>query len=266
MIEPIRIAGETAWLKRYPSGGGRRLRLAALDCVARRLGLQPLRPPPHRSGADARAVEQRRIQQLQTAGVRVPEILGSGRDVLVLSDLGPTLSSRMREAADAPARLDTLTGAAVGAIGAGHARGGYFGQPWPRNLTAGDAGIGFLDFEEDPLDVMLLADAQARDWVLFAYGAARYYGDRPQALAGMLHEALAQAPAEVAAAVGQVGERLRPWARIAGGFRAKAAPGSTIARAISVLHTAAPLLLALAMLLGFDLLHDGELDLFDLLS
>ncbi|WP_024891110.1 hypothetical protein [Luteimonas huabeiensis] len=264
MIEPIRIAGETAWLKRYPAGGRRRLRLAAMDAFARRLGLRPLRPPPHHAGADARAVEQRRIRQLQAAGVRVPEILGAGRDVLVLSDLGPTLSSRMREAADAPARLDALTGAAIEAIGAGHARGGYFGQPWPRNLTAADAGIGFLDFEEDPLDVMPLADAQARDWVLFAYGASRYYAERPQALTGMLGEALAQAPAEVEAAVGQVGGRLRPWARIAEALRHPAA--HTVARAISILGAAAPLLLALAMLLGFDLLHDGELDLFDLLS
>lgn len=260
MIEPIQIAGEAAWLKHYDNGGGRRYRLAALDLLARKLGLGPLRPPPHHAGREARDIEQRRILELQEAGVRVPQILGVGDGALVLSDIGPTLASRMREAGDEPARLDALTGEAIAAIGDGHARGAHFGQPWPRNLTFDERGVGFIDFEEDPLEVMPLDDAQARDWVLFAYGTARYYSGRQEVLSGMIGDALAQAPVGVADAAARVGTRLAPLGRFARRLRHR--DTRTVARAISVLRAAAPLLLAIAILLGIDLIHDGEIDFF----
>src|SRR5690606_41218191 len=74
-----------------------------------------------------------------------------------------------------------------------HRRGGYLSQPWPRNLTVHEGGIGFLDFEEDPGEVMSLAHAQARDWLLFAYGTMRFYRDRPETLAGVLRRVLRHA-------------------------------------------------------------------------
>ena len=264
MIEPIRVAGSSAWLKRYGHAGARRFRLAALDLFARRLELSPLRPPPHHAGRAALAVERRRLDALRARGVRVPEVLGVGENALLLSDIGPTLASRMREAANDPVALDALTLQAIDAIGAGHARGAHFGQPWPRNLTVGEDGVGFLDFEEDPCEVMPLHDAQARDWVFFTYGAARYYRGRRAALASLGGDALARLRANVATTARQVGERLEPLARVAGRVRHPAS--RTVARAIRTLRTAAPLLLAMAIVLGLDLVHDGEIDLFELLS
>ncbi len=77
-----------------------------------------------------------------------------------------------------------------------HARGAYFGQPLPRNLTWDGDKVGFIDFEEDPLEVMDLSEAQARDWLMFGYGVAKYYADRPEHLQAMMAEAMggAQAP------------------------------------------------------------------------
>ncbi|MCE7032451.1 serine/threonine protein phosphatase [Lysobacter sp. GX 14042] len=264
MIEPIEVAGSRAWLKHYRNGRRRRLRLAALDLVARRLELDPLRPPPRHGGTEALRTEQRRLGQLSRAGVRVPEILGVGRTTLLLSDLGPTLGSQMGAANGEPTRLDGLASAAIEAIADGHARGGYFGQPWPRNLTVGDAGVGFLDFEEDPLEVMPLPHAQARDWAVFTYGVARHYGDRPQVLERMLADALSRAPAGVPGAVAGMGRGLRPVERVAAPWRSRSM--QALVRAASVLRKASVLLLVVALLLGVDLLHDGELDLFDLLS
>lgn len=262
MTQSMVVAGSPAWLKRY-AAGRRRLRLAALDAVACRLDLWPLRPPPHHGGTHARQVEARRIAQLDALGVRVPNIIGESSDALLLSDIGPTLASRMRDCAQEPARLDALTAAAIAAIAAAHRRGAYLGQPWPRNLTLHDGEVGFIDFEEDPLEVMTLEQAQARDWLLFAYGATGFYRDRPDALTRMLRQALREAPHEVITSVGRVGARLQPLTRVLDRFGLSAAAFSL---SIMVIRSAtAPVLVLLALLLGLDWLGDGDFDLLPLL-
>src|SRR5690606_20235183 len=124
---------------------------------------------------------------------------------LCVSDMGRTLAAQLRETAGDAAATDALARAAVSAIAAAHARGAYLGQPLPRNMTFGADGIGFLDFEEDPLEVMTLEQAQARDWVLFAFGMAKYYDRRPDALADIISEAVRIAPGEVTRHVRRVG-------------------------------------------------------------
>lgn len=64
--------------------------------------------------------------------------------------------------------------------------------------------VGFIDFEEDPLEVMSLPQAQARDWLMFAFGMAKYYDGRADVLADMLSRVMQREP-EVAAYAGRVG-------------------------------------------------------------
>ncbi|WP_242108131.1 serine/threonine protein phosphatase [Luteimonas aquatica] len=209
---PVRatvIEGRRVWIKSYPDGGGRRFSLALLDGIARRLGLGALRPPPHRGGGQAKRIEARRLRELQAQGVPVPALLDEDAATLRLGDLGPSLASRLREAGGDPARQDALVRAAIAAIGAAHRRGAYFGQPVPRNIAVADDGrVGFLDFEEDPLEVMTLEQAQARDWVLFTFGIAPYYDERPDTLVALLDGAFRDEPADVGAHAHVVGERL----------------------------------------------------------
>lgn len=261
MTQRVLVNGELVWLKRYDSGR-RSLRLGLLDVVARRLGLEPLRPPPHPGGTRAMRLERRRIEQLAAQGVHVPKVVEARPDALLLSDIGPSLSSRLR-ACDSPERLDGLVAAAAGAIRRAHDRGAYLGQPWPRNLTVQGDRIGFLDFEEDPLDVMPLAQAQARDWLLFAHGATRFYRERPDALAHILRDALRTAPAEVTGSMAAVGARLEPLTRRLRGLGTSA---RTLWRSTTVIRSAtAPLLFAVTVWLGWDWLDDGQLDLLLLL-
>ncbi len=262
MTQRIMVAGEQAWLKRYPSGR-RRLRLGALDATTRKMGLEPLRPPPHHGGDLASSVEKRRIEQLSSLGIHVPEILGEGAGTLLLSDLGPTLSSRLRECVDDPTHTDALVSAAIAAIVEVHRRGAYLGQPWPRNMTYRDGRVGFLDFEEDPLEVMTLEQAQARDWLLFAHGTTRFYRNRPEVLVGMLRGALQAVPGHVAENMADVGARLRPLSRLLKGLGSLAGP---LALSLKVIRAAAvPLLLLFALSIGVDWLSDGDLDLLEAL-
>ena len=259
-VESIVIAGRDAWLKAYAQDDGRRLSLGLLDALVRRLDIEALRPPPHPGGGAAKRIEARRIGELAALGVRVPRVLGEGDSTLLLSDLGTTLAAHLRAAEDACA-VDALTTRVIDATAAAHARGAYFGQLVPRNITLDDSGrVGFIDFEEDPLEVMSLPQAQARDWLLFAFGMAKYYDGRTDVLAGLLSAALQQAP-DVAAHAGRVG-RLGRLARTLGRLGRSA---RQIAHSILVVRAATVLPMLLIAALLWDLIEDGELELVQLL-
>ncbi|WP_394537775.1 serine/threonine protein phosphatase [Lysobacter enzymogenes] len=206
MVTRLNLQGRTAWLKSY-GGGSRRLRLRALELTARRLGVPSLRPPPHRVGADARQTEQRRLQELAAVDVRVPSILGEGDTYLLLSDIGETLSARLRRAT--PQEAYRLVTEAARTLAQVHARGGYIGQPLARNLTVDEHGrIGFIDFEEDPAEVMTVQQAQIRDWLIFAAGTSRYFRDPDRELSAIIAESLRGGAEEVRRGLGDAADRL----------------------------------------------------------
>jgi len=255
-------AGRRIWEKQYPERVAlpRRIGLHALERISAWTGLGPLRPPPHHAGAQALATESRRLQELHGQGIRVPELIDETHDALRLGDIGPTLAARLRAADGDPEKTDALTLAAIRAILDGHRRGAYFGQALPRNLTLDEQGVGFLDFEEDPLEVMTLEQAQARDWMLFTFGMAKFYDRRPRALERLLSQAFRDESAAVNREAHRVGERLRRLAPVLGRF---GRGGRTIAQAVVVLAQASaawlPVLLLGMVLL--DLALDGELDM-----
>jgi tRNA A-37 threonylcarbamoyl transferase component Bud32 len=80
-----------------------------------------------------RETEARRLGELQAQGVNVPDVLGTGHAALVIGDNGSSFNTCLREADEAG--RDRLVMAAMQAIAEAHARGAYFGQPLPRNLT-----------------------------------------------------------------------------------------------------------------------------------
>lgn len=260
MTQPVIVDGTRAWRKTY--GRSRRhLRLAALRMLATRLDLPPLLPPPHRDGDAARRTEAARIRQLDAIGVTVPEILAEADGELVLTDLGPTLAVQLRQAEGESRKTDALVASAVEAIADAHRRGGYLSQAWPRNVTLSAGQVGFIDFEEDPGEVMSQQDAQARDWLLFAHGTMRYYRGRPRALAGQLSPALRDAQPDTVSGISDVGTRLQPLANGVDSLRRE--PG-TLGQVLRVLRSALPVAVgALLLALGVDWVHDGQISLFD---
>ncbi|MCD9028404.1 serine/threonine protein phosphatase [Luteimonas sp. BDR2-5] len=261
-VETIVVAGHDAWLKAYDRAGSRRLSLGVLDAIARGLQLDALRPPPHPGGGEARRIEARRLAELEALGVRVPRVIGEGESTLLLSDIGMTMAARLRAADGDADAIDALTTRVIAAIADAHARGAYLGQAIPRNIAIDDAGnVGFLDFEEDPLEVMSLPQAQARDWLLFAFGVAKYYDGRTDALAGMLARGLHAEPDEVVHQAQRV-ERLQGFAqriRWLGRSARQLAHSILVVRAATLL----PVLVVVALLA--DWLEDGEIELLQML-
>ena len=204
MILRIELDGRTVWLKRH-DGDRRRIRLAALRLVAGGLRLPALRPPRRRVGEDACRIEHRRLRELATQGVAVPDVVSIGNGFLVLSDMGCSMAVELASAG--PPLREQLIEAAARELAHVHARGGYVGQPLARNMTVHPGGIGFIDLEEDPGEVMPLLQAQTRDWLLFAAGFAHHAADADW-FASMLGRVLAQQP-QLANELARTARRLR---------------------------------------------------------
>ena len=265
VVRRLDVDGGVAWLKRY--GGARRaLRMRAMDWTALRLGVVPLRAPPRHVGPDGRRVEQRRLAELASIDANVPRVLGGGEDCLLLSDMGQTLAERLRRSGPEEAR--TLVSRAVEAIAAVHAHGGYVGAPVARNLTVDEQGrVGFIDFEEDPGEVMPLPDAQARDWLVFSAGVSRHVPFDERELAMLLAAGLRRAPPQSRSALASAVERLAFLRRPAAWLGGRAAGiGKALGSLGHAIRHGGGSALALVAILAVDLLHDGDIELLALLA
>jgi hypothetical protein len=141
-----------------------------LNVVARLAGTPFLKAVPMHGGVRAQMVEVARLRALHEAGARVPRVLHVAPDHFVMQWLGgehlgallqaghPHAVALWREAGDALVRL--------------HTHGQYLSQGFARNLIVDTASqpprlAGAIDFEDDPLEVMSLPEAQVRDWLAF---------------------------------------------------------------------------------------------------
>lgn len=164
--------GRRYWAKRaVPAKGKRWHRWQAV--LAALVPLPILRPTVSAGGVAALAQEMARIDELARMGHIVPDIVASGGDLLVLEDLGPDLKRRL-EGEGTPAMRRALACDAAAAIARLHASGTYHGRPRVNDLIEAPSGIGFLDLEERPGDVMPLAHCQARDLWLFLVSLSRF--------------------------------------------------------------------------------------------
>ena len=139
-----------------------------LNAAARWMGAPFLKAVPMHGGVRAQQIEVARLHALHEAGARVPRVLHVAPDHFVMQWLGaehlgtllqahhPAAGDLWREAGDALVQL--------------HARGQYLSQGFARNLIVDTLSqppclAGAIDFEDDPLEVMSLPDAQVRDWL-----------------------------------------------------------------------------------------------------
>lgn len=254
MVRKIEMNSRAAWLKQYARTERARGAVALLwNLLVGWLGVGVLRSPPRRSGEAARQLESGRLLQLREAGVFVPQIIGAGRETLLLTDIGATLSEVLKSRQDAQERDRVVSQTAV-ALATLHHDGAYLGQAVPRNIIVHGEQVGFIDFEEDPIEVMGLHEAQARDWVLFTAGVSKYYAGHADQLTDVLRPAIASLDLQVRQLVHVTARRLRflesRWLAF---DRLKA-----LRTAVQALRTT---FTALAMLLLVDYSTDGDLDI-----
>lgn len=257
MVQKFSLGGRIAWLKRYDPDTWIRPTLVRLwNGIAARLDLAALRSPPRHAGEEAKQIELRRIETLRACGAPVPRVLGEGPRSLILSDMGPTLAHRLKRLKSAN-DADILVRRTAQAIGEIHRHGGYLGQAFARNITVGERGVGFIDFEEDPSEIMTLVQAQARDWVLFTTGVGPYFTGRMDALGDLIREEALDVEPQVALEVRRIVRRLGFVERVGRFLGRKAAAMGTAVGAMRRGFAS----MALGTML-VDVLSDGDCDLW----
>ncbi|CAA2101119.1 hypothetical protein [Variovorax paradoxus] len=215
-----RFGSERVWLKKAgPRHGKWGYRVMA--AVARMVRLDIIKPVPNPGGEAAIATEARRLKQLAAAGLRVPAVLAQQADGLLISDLGESgratvvLQERLDQAAAAgPAALLSVWREGLAAIAAVHVRGQHLSQAFDRNLVqCPDGTIGYIDFEDDPAEVMTLAECQARDWLSYLHSTAMMLeAAAPQAAGQHWHAALGGVSDEVRDRIENAARRMK-WAQ-----------------------------------------------------
>lgn len=197
-----------------------------------------MRAAPLHGGAQAQRIEVLRLRRLAEAGVAVPRVLHVEQDFFVQSWLGDRRLDGLlkRDAALAWWRRGLQALVDV------HARDQYLSQAFARNFIAVGETLAMIDFEDDPLEVMTLEQAQARDWLAYLHASALAFSKRmpaPRAeCAALLRTEFAHERAPVRQLVADTARRLR-WMQ-----RLPAGDGRGWRRHIDILQTAVGLMLA----------------------
>ena len=145
-------------------------------------------------GGNALRMEATRLQEFRAKGFHAPEVLAFNDDMLIIRHLGPQLRDALDQMKDAEQRLAVMK-IATAELARLHNAGLAHGRPYLRDMTWDGDKIGFLDLEENPVDVMPLASAQARDVWIFLSAASRFARDpqeknvyRPDVIFALLSE------------------------------------------------------------------------------
>jgi tRNA A-37 threonylcarbamoyl transferase component Bud32 len=213
-------------------------RYRLLNGFARAAGLPLLRAAPAHGGARAQQIEVARLRGLAAAGVPVPQVLHVEADFFVQSYLGDTRLDELL--LHASAALWWQRG--LQALVALHARDQYLSQAFARNFIAQGERLAMIDFEDDPLEVMTLEQAQARDWLAYLHSSARVLraqtAVQQAASIELLRAELARERLPVRRLVADTARRLR-WVQ-----RLAAQDGRGWRRHVAVLQSAVALMLA----------------------
>jgi hypothetical protein len=236
--------------QRAPRGAWR---FHLLNGMARATALPLLRAAPAPGGARSQQIEVARLRSLAAAGVPVPSVLHVDVDFFVQSYVqGTRLDTLLQRGG-----VEALEGWQRGLqeLVELHARDQCLSQAFARNFIAGNGRMTMIDFEDNPLEVMPLEQAQARDWLAYLHSSARTLRTFPaaqqQAATELLRNELARERAGVRLWVGDTAQRLL-WTR-----RLPAGDGRGWRRHVAILQSAVALMLA-AQTPGDDVLQDDK--------
>jgi tRNA A-37 threonylcarbamoyl transferase component Bud32 len=142
-------------------------RARALNLLARAFGLRLLQAVPAHGGAEGQAIEVERLRGLAAAGIHVPGVLHVDPGFIVIAHLDGAILVELIERGGATGFEAWQRGLA--ALVDVHARGGCLSHAFARNFIATGTGLAMIDFEDDPLEVLTLVEAQARDWLAYLH-------------------------------------------------------------------------------------------------
>ena len=195
-IQPVLWQGQPAWLKlSVPQPPAWRYQLlAGMARLLQQSAMQPVRP---HGGVAGMRNEAGRLAALAAAGLRVPHLLAHADHWILISDLGHTTLESLIRHADPTTQLEHWQHGAD-YIQQVHQAGQYLSQAFARNFVwSPEHGLGAIDFEDDPIGAMSLAQAQIRDWLPYFFSTAIYFEQRMPVLRAAIRSVLEHEDAAV---------------------------------------------------------------------
>jgi hypothetical protein len=176
----------------------------AQGIVAAILGMPILRPTSCAGNAADLKAEQSHMEEWRRLDLPVPRIILSGDGWFVTKDAGIYLTKVLH--AFPPKEQTAILNRALDILLRAHKAGVCHGRPMTKDIMIDTEGrLTFLDFEEDPAEVMPLSAAQGRDLLVFLSSAS----DSP-ALPALIQKALENCSVETREHLAAVVEWGRP--------------------------------------------------------
>jgi len=181
-----------------------------LNTLAWMAGVSYMKAVPVHGEGESQAIEVMRLRALGGADLPVPRVLHVAPDYFVMSYLGARdMALALREQG---MQAWDLWIAAMEQLLLVHARGQYLSQCFARNIIVTDRFQGLIDFEDDPLEVMTLVEAQARDWLIYLQSTLFNLGPGTEQLDAALRAVLGRESEPVRAVLRHAARRLG-WLR-----------------------------------------------------
>ncbi|MDX3775186.1 hypothetical protein QE250_13790 [Chromatiaceae bacterium AAb-1] len=186
--------GQKIWIKQHEATGSRVL--AWLTKAVSTVSNNPLYYPVTEPRLPLKR-EAQRLQLLKEKGFRVPHVLLSSEEYLVMNDIGPSVKYWLTEAGISPLERQRILMAAAAALAGLHQQNRWHGRPALRDLCWDGKHIGFIDFEEDPHQYLSIDQCMARDVLIFVHGLYRYLPESDPAILMAISEYQRLAPGRV---------------------------------------------------------------------
>lgn len=204
----INFHGQHFWIKQRPfSKKTTWHRLQNL--IARSLSCPVLTATATSGGPQSLYDEAARLHLFAQHGIPAPRVLACTQLFILTEDVGLPLHHHLR-AAGAPIAKQALLQQAILALNRLHQAGLCHARPSFSDMTYRDDTIFFIDLEEDPLSVMTLPEAQARDVWLFFNNAAAYSQKDPAHLQCLFADYQSGISAETLRALQKIVKLLKP--------------------------------------------------------
>lgn len=204
------------WLKKAAPARGI-FRYHALNLFSRILRLPLLKAVPQPGGKATIKNEIERIQLLAADGILVPEIIASDDSWFLIKSMGTSIVKALKQESTPQLRRQQLLTACLSAMKQVHQKNQCLSQAFIRNMVLHDAKtmqVAFIDFEDDPLTVMNLAEAQARDVLLMVNSTARFFVDDQNFFTASIQQFISHHDAAMIAALRNAAARLQWLTRI----------------------------------------------------
>lgn len=185
LIGQFEWGGQLIWIKRRPFSKKRHWHKLQ-GVLAKITRLPTFAPTASAGGPESLNYESIRLQNFSLKNIPVPKVLATTEHFILTEDVGFQLQDYLHKLSDEH-KIHLLLTQAMLTISQMHQAGLCHARPSLRDMTFKNGVIYLIDLEEDPLHVMQLSQAQARDTWLFLNSAARFCKDDVSLLKDLFH-------------------------------------------------------------------------------